>query len=308
MTKIKNRGAALACLALLVLGSYAVWLCFAAAPCAKATAGKVCAEKPDIRFAKNSSPLLNIQRWIVDNGESIEPLAGIAGLLAAIVLATAAMSLRRTTRTLAASTVALHDAARLRSNERPTSSVPSEHQSPVATRQTDLAEKQYNLQRIQFLAEHRPRLQLRHVGMVSPQPGPVVLQTGHPIKGSLVIVNIGGSEAKIHGAVYRFYWSNDGLPMLPPLGDGNAKALLGRIPHILPAHGSCTVEIESHEPLDSDPGLATFHLYIMGAVSYADWDDNKRWMGFCREYERPSGENGEGRFIPVFNPDYEYED
>ena len=31
-------------------------------------------------------------------------------------------------------------------------------------------------------------------------------------------------------------------------------------------------------------------------------------MGFCREYKRGENFNDEGRFVPVENPDYEYQD
>ena len=184
----------------------------------------------------------------------------------------------------------------------------------LADRQNNLADRQFGLQRLQYLAEHRPRIEVRSVGLDTSGQGGFIFVGGEPIKGHLVIRNVGGSDATIREAEYRFFWTAEGLPMVPPLYDGKAKPLIAtELPHLLPAHGSHQVPIETialpEEILGDFRSGGPSVLYLLGSIRYSGWDtDNDRWMGFCREYKASDKFAGEGRFVTVDNPDYEYQD
>jgi hypothetical protein len=49
-------------------------------------------------------------------------------------------------------------------------------------------------------------------------------------------------------------------------------------------------------------------LFVVGFIRYADLNEIERFMGFCREYIFPRGDNGDGRFAAVHDHDYEYQD
>lgn len=189
-----------------------------------------------------------------------------------------------------------------------------EKQMLIVGQQTDIASKQHALDRLQFISSKRPRLHVRHVIMEHPTPKAKhrlpVLQATKPIKGSLVIVNVGGTGAWIVSSQYRFYWTNNELPMDPPLdqlGPLHAETVE------LPGGSSCTFPITASDLLGPHAseimkGRDNWRLYVMGSVEYADTNGKTRFMGFCREYKRPGLAGGDGRFSPVDNPDYEYQD
>jgi hypothetical protein len=184
-----------------------------------------------------------------------------------------------------------------------------EKQFLLAERQCDLAGRQHGLQREQYLAEHRPRIKIRSIGITRPPAG-ALFQSDRVVKGSLVIVNVGASEATLRQADYRFFCKSGGLPMAPPLQQ--VKQLFeSMLPYTMSGHESCLIPIESDGPLGEEAreilvgGPA--HLYVMGAVLFSDWNLKERWMGFCQKYTLPQTSAGEGRFVPVENPDYEYE-
>ena len=192
----------------------------------------------------------------------------------------------------------------------------TEKQFLLAGRQCDLAEKQYGLQRLQFLAEHRPRIKIRSVGL-SKAPGDWPIEEAKPIVGSLVIWNDGASDAVILETQYMFLMSHQGLPMVPPLDSGQAKHLIVETPHTLIGHGSLLVPIEwgRQGPRGAAIRTGSEVLYLFGAIRYHGGDINmadgtmrERWMGFCRRYVLPEFMGGDGRFISIDNPDYEYSD
>lgn len=183
-------------------------------------------------------------------------------------------------------------------------------------KQADLAERQHGLARLQFIAANRPIIEIRSVALQASGKGGKLFHRGGPIKGSLVIRNMGGSDAKILEAEYRFYSSSDGLPMVPPLQKGTTKSLFPNLPEIVVAHGSHEAPVEG-EPLygeavdhiDMDPRNSQgWKVWVLGAIRYSDISENERWMGFCREYVPTNRDVGEGRFVAVTNTDYEYQD
>ncbi len=136
---------------------------------------------------------------------------------------------------------------------------------------------------------------------------------GRVIKGSLVVVNSGATEAKIIESRYKFYWSISGLPMTPPLEDEETTVLL-HYGDTIDGYGSCIIPVESRSPLSGDPKINPTgggqRIYVMGFIRYSDWDLKERLMGFCREYvpSKHAISLGEGRFEAVTHSDYEYQD
>jgi hypothetical protein len=248
------------------------------------------------------------------NHDPIEAVASVAAVGAAIWLAVVTGFLWGATNRLADSTDDLAKGGREQTAELAKDRELAEKQFLMEGQQADLMAKRHGLQRLHFLAEHRPRIEIRSIGFDTSGSGPFLLSDGEPIKGHLVIRNVGGSDATIKEAEYRFFWTDDGLPMVPPLHHGQSKPLITtEMPHVLPAHGSHQVPIESPPiPVGAasqfEEGGPTV-LYILGAIRYSGWEpDQECWMGFCREYRRGDQFNGEGRFVAVENPDYEYSD
>jgi len=196
----------------------------------------------------------------------------------------------------------------------------SEKQFLLEGRQADLAEKQHGLARLQHISLNRPIIEIRSVGLANSGIGAILFLPGFPVRGSLVIRNAGGSDAIILETEYRFFWSHHGLPMVPPLqGQPTAQTspliAAEEIPFTLIPHASHLVSVESSEVLGGDavtidnaPMTQRTKLWILGSIRYADSAGNERWMGFCREYVPAEAGAGEGSFLPIRSPDYEYQD
>ena len=101
--------------------------------------------------------------------------------------------------------------------------------------------------------------------------------------------------------------------MSPPLEPGNVKPMLEHLlPHKMVGHELLLIPIESDGPIGSN-AKAIYHgapvsLYLIGAVSFSDWNLTERWMRFCHKYTPSGMVGGDGRFVPIDNSDYEYED
>lgn len=193
----------------------------------------------------------------------------------------------------------------------------TEKQFLLTGRQTDLTERQHGLTRLHYITDKRPRLTIRHVIIDNPTPNmgyqSWLFQPEHPVRGSLVVVNNGGTVAKITDSRYRIYYSNVGLPINPPLDEASVKSLHAPAAVAIEGGKSCTFQISTEEPLGHVGGEIThgrnnWRLYVMGYIRYADLTDKERFMWFCREYHRPDVVGGEGRFVAVDNPDYEAQD
>jgi hypothetical protein len=198
----------------------------------------------------------------------------------------------------------------------------AEKQMLLAGRQADLAEKQHGLARLQFIADKRPRLRVRHLALNPPErdlgPRTPVIQAGHEVAGNLVLANVGGIEARITYSRCRVFWSQFGLPMDPPIGDTDER-LVWEANYALGAGSSSAFPFKSSQFLGEAEMKGILHsvdrwkLYVIGMVRYSTpvfhpEHDVEYFFGFCRVYNLPEMVGGEGRFVAVDNPDYEYQD
>lgn len=176
--------------------------------------------------------------------------------------------------------------------------------------QTDIQKMQHAVGRLQFIADHRPRLRIRHVtidldGNTLDKPR-LVLHSGEKVTGSLVVVNFGGSNASISDSRYRIIFSQKRFPVAFDF-DENALEMLV-VNTILESGESCAVAIEDSVPAGSEYidlrhfDINEWNIYVMGQIKYKDAGGNERFMGFCRK----SG--SDGKFTPVDDADYEYQD
>jgi hypothetical protein len=191
-------------------------------------------------------------------------------------------------------------------------------QTAILGAQTDIALKQKEIARQAFIVTHRPRLRVRHVS-IKDESAHIGLplfffNQGDKIEGGLVVVNVGGSNAIVINTRYRIYFSKDGLPAAVPYdGDGFRTNLL--FPEqVLTVGESCAtpiadVIIMDNPALPPEAGLelraferGNWKIYVMGQIKYRDESGVERFMGFCREGGK------DGRFRPVDDIDYEYED
>jgi hypothetical protein len=185
----------------------------------------------------------------------------------------------------------------------------AQKQMLITERQTDIIEKQH-------VVTHRPRLRIRHVGIVDSswrfKRVGLFFDHGQPIEGGLVVVNIGGTKAKIIESYYRVYFSNIGLPKEDPLDDYKRRKELIIKDEVFDVGQSMAIPLNdeiSMEPTSpqGQTRLRRFEeegwqIYIMGRIRYQDEGGNDRFMGFCRISD------GKSRFRVVDDPDYEYED
>jgi hypothetical protein len=189
-----------------------------------------------------------------------------------------------------------------------------ETQNAIIGAQTDLQLKRHAVSRLQFLALHRPRLNVRHVNVEDGS------HYGHPttpfrhkaeINGGLVVVNVGGSKAAIVDTRYRIFCTKSGLPGAAPYySDFRTNLLL--VDQELTAGEACATSFSDRISLaEPPPGIGTpmrqfenegWVMYIMGQIRYSDEGGADRFMGFCRR------RGDDGRFRTVDDPDYEYED
>jgi hypothetical protein len=177
-------------------------------------------------------------------------------------------------------------------------------------RSEDTANKMATIALTQTVAAHRPILKVRHV-RVETDAAPAFWTANDLVKGSLVVVNSGGTRADIIGSGLRVYFGNDVLPMVDPTGVKVLPFIV--LPVSLAAGDSChipfsgTPEVEAGQDKNTfmilkDKDSRGYFMYVIGHIKYRDMDGNGRFMGFCRRW------NGRGTFIAVDNSDYEYND
>jgi len=185
----------------------------------------------------------------------------------------------------------------------------------IATRKLgDAGERQLKLIETEFVSAHRPRLIVRHIGLVADHsPISTIVMLGHDADatGGLSVVNAGGTNARIVRATYKIYFSNSGLPARSPLSYENPHMLLDK-GTLIKCGESKVVEI--WDKVDLGPPDSTglrdirqfetegWAIYVMGQIRYQDDSGADHFMGFCRERQ------SNGRFLAVKDPDYEYQD
>ena len=82
----------------------------------------------------------------------------------------------------------------------------------IAGVQADIQRKQHAVGRLQYIADKRPRLAVRHV-IMNPDIRGRLGNSETVVTGRLVVVNVGGTAARIVESRCRVYVSMDGLPM-----------------------------------------------------------------------------------------------
>jgi len=166
---------------------------------------------------------------------------------------------------------------------------------------------QATISRKALVSQQRPRIQIRSI----PPPGEII-QVGMQAF-FVTIVNRGGTTAKIteSNCTARLDASPD-IPIEvgvkqagPPYSDERAsfkKETLKRGDHCI-----AVATYRGHEGTDqgafSDLRNDRKFFYVFGYVKYLDESGLPHEMTFCRRLDRPRG-----IFVPVNNPDYEYDE
>jgi hypothetical protein len=151
---------------------------------------------------------------------------------------------------------------------------------------------------------------IRHVYLVNPEhvlENPIFFEDTE-VKGGLVVVNTGGTKAEIVASRYRIITSRTGPPIEAPYEQSFGILLMQG--QKLDVRESCATPISdiirgqtpARDELPSAFGVEDWRVYVMGQIRYKDEGGVERFMGFCRE------RGADGRFRPIDDADYEYED
>ena len=143
----------------------------------------------------------------------------------------------------------------------------------------------------------------RAVNGGAPTPGmPTIQVPGDPIKGVLYVSNVGGCAATItdsYGMVYILNGST--LPMRPPYHGELGNELFSNVR--IPPGVSKEADFLDGKGATMDHWAGSqYVIFVMGWVDYQDDSEISRRVNFCRRFDR-----GDNRFVPVKNPDYEWE-
>ena len=171
-------------------------------------------------------------------------------------------------------------------------------QVAIQAAQTDIQKKQHAIGRLQFLAQHRPRLKVRHVQLRMSDNK--IYGAGDKAEGGLVVVNAGTTKATIIDSRFLILICDDGLPVEAP-DFSNAPELLVR-DHVMDIGESCAVPITNIFDREFNTAVPSHVIYVIGQIRYEDEGGVQRFMGFGRR------RTSDGRFRPIDDPDYEYED
>jgi hypothetical protein len=169
------------------------------------------------------------------------------------------------------------------------------------------------LARKEFLANFRPRFRVNKVALevlsaIFPDAG---FSSGQELSASITIVNRGENDATILESRYRIYFGNLLYYQVPYAAPFPRSLPGGKVK--IPAGGRLTFEVVDQIANDvatkgsiirphREP-QGRWHLYVMGEARYSDSTKIVRYLGFCRELMFD-----EGRFKPVEDPEYEYEE
>ena len=158
----------------------------------------------------------------------------------------------------------------------------ADKQLSISGQQTDIQEKQHAIGRLQFVANKRPRLRIRHV-VINPDIRNKLSDESTIVTGRLVVVNVGGTEARIVQSRCRVFWSPDGLPMDMDFDEGGGSFELITTDVASPITGgqSCSYPFFATERLGQGAGgieTGSWQLYVIGYVQYADIGGIERFM------------------------------
>lgn len=170
---------------------------------------------------------------------------------------------------------------------------------------------------------HRPKLCIRNITIhagksmppdsgVSVFEAPPMFLPGKHLSGQFRIDNIGADQATIIESYCDVYWSKQGLPMQMPF-EGPVQNPQPITPNTVVAAGDSSVCVFMSRKAMGEEGkkiffnLENWKLYVIGYVRYQDRYKVQRRTLFCREYRNETGQTM-GRFFPVTDPDYEFEE
>jgi hypothetical protein len=167
---------------------------------------------------------------------------------------------------------------------------------------------QIKLARQEFAATHRPKVRVRRISLVGL---PAVWQSagfslGGEISATVLLVNIGDSDADVYWSCTRLYFGQvtyGSITYRKPVIDSSGALLQSGGAVVLDINDviECSEE-ENGRIIRPMFARNEWHLYVMGEVRYKDGNGAVREMGFCREMR------DDGRFHPVDDPAYEYEE
>lgn len=174
--------------------------------------------------------------------------------------------------------------------------------------QTDILGKQKELQRTQYLTQHSPHLRVRNFTVPS-ETGADIFQ-GRRLKCSFHVDNVGGMDATILESHVVIFATQMGLPMASPYEGANPN---NRVEGTFNISESKLIEFEQMTvfatPQEAERARqGGFPTYILGWIIYRDHSERgvvhgvARRIAFCRQWDARAR-----RFIPVGDPDYEYE-
>jgi hypothetical protein len=187
-------------------------------------------------------------------------------------------------------------------------------QMGLSSLQSDILEKEKEIQRQQFMTQYRPRLRVRNIVILPPESsGDNVPLTFHGQwwSGSFVVENFGGTSCVVLESHVMLFANQMGLPMQAPYDTDEPNNVI--VGHFNTGE-SVTFPITQRSPLatdgEADRAFAGhFPLFVMGWARYRDestggiMDGVSYRVVFCRQWDRSAR-----RFLPVGNdPDYEYE-
>jgi hypothetical protein len=160
----------------------------------------------------------------------------------------------------------------------------------AALKSADTAEKA-------LVATFRPKLVVKRISLEEPRPG-------RPLKIEWIVANIGGTPGTITESNATVKLS--GPKILEPIPEySDEKTSMGSLT-VEPGTGVPLAQFDSEslrEWQDDAHAAGQAFVYFIGYIQYADGIGVRRYMAFCRRYNRQTR-----RFEVVDDPNYEYGD
>lgn len=280
---IKNRGAALALLAIILLGIYAAWRSFTLTRPNGIAVGHA--------MPAGGQGLTKLFEWALRDAISVYTLV--------LALFTGCLFF-----------VSLYEIGLLRRQDKTTRELigVTDKQTHIMGAQADEMVKQKEIARQQFIADKRPRLRVRNV-VVRPASitsfSSSIFFPHQFVSGQCYVSNHGGTDAKVVEAHCEVFWTDAPLPMERPYEGKNGNSAIRAT---IPAGGSIPLQFQSDRPLgerepDDILSRGNCQIYVLGWVEYEDLRSVRRRTAFCRKYDPVRR-----RFFPIDDPDYEHEE
>ena len=142
----------------------------------------------------------------------------------------------------------------------------AEKQFSLEGKQAELAGKQHGLQRIQFYATHRPKIEIRFVRFLRQRDD--VPPENQPVSAEFVVINTGSSDAIVTGSQVSLQWLYPADIPLPTNFSG--ADLIPKRRFAVGATDRVTVESNELGGLNWTHDNGAKKLFLMGWVVYTD--------------------------------------